>query len=366
MLGGDAEADDKENQSGAGKPVSVKPSSPVKSRTDNKPLFSEPPAPPPQQPLPEKPDVAKALADPMIQPLLQRSDTAKPRLSFNGSPTRGDHSQALLVLTRELRLAKDQIPSLEDRVKNLEQQLLLERTARESAEERALRLESNLRKDSAANSEDGERPDKDSNGDADLAKEPMSLTHANQNTSEPSLDLQTQLDRLHASMDNMKQQMEAYRQRAEIAEAERNEARQTLADMVEEKRRRNAEEAEAARRTSQQPKAAEAAADASTTVVTAPVNGHATAPHADDKSAVMALLRDAGVIPTEPVTHEQAAALHKLLKQDLLLRSGDKLASDQQWAQLSYHGLPHAAALSTVVLGLALMHYLNGWEKMQR
>ena len=120
-----------EDKSEKQEPVKPQRPSPTKMKADRA-QFPEPPAPPPQQPLPEKPDVAKALADPLIQPLLQRSDTAKPLLP-NMSPTRADHSQTLLILTHELRMAKDHIPSLEGRVKDLEQQLQEERNARESA-----------------------------------------------------------------------------------------------------------------------------------------------------------------------------------------------------------------------------------------
>lgn len=313
----------------------IKPS-PVKSKQDNK-HFSEPPAPPPQQPLPAKPDVAKASADPAIQPLLQRSHTARPSAFGNNSTNRADQSQALLVLTSELKLAKEQIPRLEDRVKNLEQALQAEKTLRETAEERADVLERLSRKDSGLLS----------NGEIHEPSD-AAITGPNSNTTDD--ELHSQLERLRATVDEMKQHMESYRRRAETAEAERDESRKTLAEMIEEKRNANTE--------------AERAAAAKHATITAShpslgpktLNGHLSSPSADGGVVLNALLEKAGINADQPLSKQQAANLQQLLNGEVL----------KDRSQLSYHGIPHACALSTVVVGLALMHYLNGWEKIQR
>ena len=326
------------------KPLS-KPS-PVKVKTDMKQQFSDPPAPPPKQPLPEKPDVAKALADPVFQPLLQRSDTARPFTLGNNSPTRADHSQALLILTQELKLAKDQVPSLEERVKNLEQQLLAEKTARETAEERANFIEQNSRKDSAQ--------------DKHVKDETMDEKDESPDVTNDADDLRDQLNRLRATMDDMKQQMEAYCHRAETAEAERDESRMTLAEMIEEKRKANVIEEQARAKTSPSSEKNEPIAPEDETTA----NGHAVGSTPDGGLAIKTLLEQAGVDTSQPLTERQATNLRRLLKQETLeLEPGDKGA---QWHQLSYHGIPHACAFSTVLVGLALMHYLNGWDKIQR
>ena len=223
MLGGKVESPVKDSKSSEGK--SSRPS-PIKSKSDLKAHFSEPPAPPPSAPLPEKPDVAKALADPIIQPILRRNDTTR-ATSANSSPTRTDHSSDILRLCEELKLAKGEISNQSERMKNLENELAQERSARESAEERAQRLEQGERKDSPRD------VDYNHHADADLIQKEVA-------TQGPP-DLQIQLDRLRTSMDEMKQQMEAYRRRADTAEAERDEAQQTLAEMVEQKRRENSE-----------------------------------------------------------------------------------------------------------------------------
>ncbi|GAB7353484.1 hypothetical protein MBLNU459_g3936t1 [Dothideomycetes sp. NU459] len=343
--------------------------SPIKSKSDMKAHFSEPPAPPPQQPLPEKPDVAKALADPVIQPLLMRSETARPILAPNGSPTRADHSQALLILTQELKLAKDQIPSLEDRVKNLEKQLELERSARETAEERAQELEWGVQRNSDSAQTQTDEKNETSRGTQSDGEddEPDTLP-----TEVEEPDLQAQLDRLHAAMDDMKQQMEAYRRRAETAESERDSVKQSLAEMIEQKRARNAAERKASRsrsrsrhsdRNSEFPKA----------VIHA--NGHVAEP-ADaiaGMSSLSSLLKQAGVEADKPLTAEQAVQLQRLLANEITVASSDSTPKDeadvttsQLKERFAHHGFPFTSGFVVVILGMALMRYLDGWEKLQR
>merc|ERR1712070_442128 len=91
-------------------------------------------------------------------------------------------------------------------------------------------------------------------------------------TSSP--DLQTQLDRLRASMDEMKQQMELYRQRAESAETERDEARQSLAEMIEQKRKENSEDSVS----SSPPAVASPKRPTSSPTKNSIINGHAVGP----------------------------------------------------------------------------------------
>ncbi|KAF4548491.1 VPS64-like protein [Elsinoe fawcettii] len=319
-------------------------SSPRKNRPDVN-QFPEPPAPPPSQPLPEKPDISKALNDPTLQPLLQRSDTAKPSM-FDSS----DHSNALFILTRELKAAKDQIPSLQDRVVLLEQQLEKERLARVNAEERAYQLEHGPRKDSA-----------EPNGaDIDLSSPPGTGPATDMNKAAFSMsDLQSQLDRLQTNMFDMKQQMEEYKRRAESAESQRDEVRQTLEEMIEEKRTamshntpsdtsRNLPDADPCEKSE--------------------VNGHTIRPFGHGKQSraipIAALLEQAGLgLKNEEgamITRQQAAKLQGVLRREGLVEEG------ADWEAVRYHGLPGAAALGTVVLGLVVMRWLNGWEAVKR
>lgn len=329
--------------------------------------FSEPPAPPPQQPLPEKPDVAKALADPAIHPLLMRSETARPVLAPNGSPTRADHSQALLILTQELKLAKDRIPSLEDRVKNLEKELKLERTARENAEERAQELEwGNHRDADSAQTQTDKTAETSQGTQSDDEEEEPKVAKSTSDTPE----LQVQLDRLHAAMDEMKQQMEAYHRRAESAETERDSARQSLAEMIEQKRAENAAEHNSG---PSRPRSRRSSHNSDWSKALAPANGHVIEFATVDVLSLSSLLRQAGVEADQPLTLEQAAELQRILAKELpTTKAGNTSLEDADASQsqlrerFAYHGIPLTSGFVVVVIGMALMRYLDGWEKLQR
>lgn len=318
--------------------------SPIKSKTDLKTHFSEPPAPPPSAPLPEKPDVARALADPLIQPLLRRSDTARPP-SASSSPTRTDHSSDILRLCEELKLAKGELSNQNERMKNLETELAHERTARESAEERAQHLEQ--RRDSPRDSFSG-----------DLA----AIEAKDMQTSSVSApDLQVQLDKLKNSMDEMKQQMEAYRKRAEHAEIERDEARQSLANMVEQKRRENAEANTV--RPNSRGKASPTTSSFSPVSKGWQPNGHAISPAPSSPTSDI-LLERAGVEGGAPITPEQARILTQFLSEQVLGQAGANGARDRDATK--YYGVPTASAVSILLVGCVIMRWINTWEKVDR
>lgn len=332
MLGGKVEPPARDSKSSSEK---SRPS-PTKAKVDVKSHFSEPPAPPPQVPLPEKPDVAQALADPLIRPLLRRDDGTLPQ-SASSSPTRTDHSSDILRLCEELKLAKGELSTQSERMKNLENELQEERRARESAEERAQGLH---RRDS---------PTKDSEHEA------HGLDRAVSPTSPP--DLQTQLDRLRVSMDEMKQQMELYRQRAESAENERDEARHSLAEMVEQKRKENSDGS-----VSSSPRpAASPKRPTSSSSKNPAINGHAVGP-APSTPTSNALLERAGVEEGQPITLEQAKAITQLLSREVL-QSERATEGDNAMA---YYGRPYGSAAAVVILGVLVMSWVNGWPKIDR
>ena len=318
--------------------------SPIKAKKDLKAHFSEPPAPPPQAPLPEKPDVARALADPLIQPLLRRSDTARPP-SASSSPTRSDHSGDILRLCEELKLAKGELSNQSERMRTLESQLAQERSARESAEERAQRLEHSDRKDSKESSPKQETAEID--GLVDRVAGPASD------------DTQGQLNRVMAQMDEMKQQIEQYRQRAESAETERDEACQSLAEMVAQKRKENADRKDirspSRSRRSPSKRAPQLDGKMSET------NGHAIAPQPQSPTG-LTLLEKAGLDVDQPITDEQAKMITQYLHTEVLKPS----AGGGGESALVYHGRPLASAVTVVILGMALMHWMNGWPKVER
>lgn len=341
MLGGKVESPTKESKQSSEK---SRPS-PTKSKTDLKAHFSEPPAPPPSAPLPEKPDVARALADPLIQPLLRRNDTARPSSETN-SPTRSDHSSDILRLCEELKLAKGELSNQNERMKSLEDQLAQEKTARESAEERAQRLEHGDRRDSPRDSFSSE------SGDAEITSKDVSF--------DAPPDLQMQLDRLRSSMDEMKQQMEAYRRRADTAEAERDEARHSLAEMVEQKRKDNAEitDVRSASKSRRSPTRRSPQLDKDKS--SAP-NGHAISPAPLSPTSDV-LLERAGVEDGQPITPEQAKMLTQFLTQEVLNPRG--VTSED--SSLLYHGRPIASAAAVLLVGVVIMTWMNGWPKIER
>lgn len=343
--GGKPESPTKDAKSSEGK--SSRPS-PIKSKTDLKAHFSEPPAPPPSAPLPEKPDVARALADPIIQPILRRNDTTR-ATSANSSPTRTDHSSDILRLCEELKLAKGEISNQSERMKSLENELAQERSARESAEERAQRLEQGERRDSPRDVDYKDHPDSDS------TKKDIAVPEAP--------DLQIQLDRLRTSMDEMKQQMEAYRRRADTAEAERDEVKQTLAEMVEQKRKENSE------RTDVRPSSAKSSRHSNKSSPrtidqksSEQPNGHAISPTAPLSPTSDILLERAGVEEGRPITPEQAKILTQFLTQEVLNPAGEGGGD----GALVYHGRPIASAAAVVLVGIVMMTWMNGWPRVER
>ena len=340
MLGGKVEPPAKDSKSNSEK---SRPS-PIKSKTDLKAHFSEPPAPPPSAPLPEKPDVARALADPMIQPLL-RNDTARSASEAN-SPTRPDHSSDILRLCEELKSAKGELSNQSVRMKSLESELAQEKTARESAEQRAQRFEQGERRDSPRDS---------------FASESMAMDPAKSGEGPP--DLQVQLDRLRTSMDEMKQQMESYRQRAESAETERDEVQQTLAEMVEQKRKDNASEDTTIRSPSRTRRSANKKTPQlkQSSSPSSEPNGHAISPAPPSPTSDV-LLERAGVEEGQPITAEQAKILTQFLTQEVL---NPKVAGGGD-SVLVYHGRPLASAAAVVLLGVVMMGWMNGWVKVER
>ncbi|EME38953.1 hypothetical protein DOTSEDRAFT_92224 [Dothistroma septosporum NZE10] len=331
--------------------------SPTKSKLDLRAHFSEPPAPPPQAPLPEKPDVARALADPVIQPLLRRSDTARPP-SASASPTRADHSSDILRLCEELKLAKGELSNQSERMRVLEDELAQERIARESAEERAQRLEQRERRDSPTN--EGHPSAENSPNSGSSSTSSSRNAGCGSNGSNP--DLQAQLDRLRSSMDEMKQTMESYRRRAESAEAERDEARQSLQEMIEQKRKDNASAAENAQSSSKstRPEKRSLHLDG-----VSESNGHTTVPEASNSPTSLSVLERAGVQEGQPITKEQARIITQYLSQELLGPQPSARAGQKNDA-LIYYGLPYGSFAAVVVLGYVAMTYINGWPKGER
>ncbi|MBE7181359.1 MAG: hypothetical protein INR71_09170, partial [Terriglobus roseus] len=347
------------------KPAANRPS-PIK---DLKARFSDPPAPPPQQPLPEKPDIARSGMDAIIQPFFRRSDTERPKLTSSmSSPNKsaagaGEGNQLqITALVDALNTAKKELEAHNTRLREVEEMLAQERQARESAEERAQRLENERKETSSVHQDLQPLRDVEMNGaipgpaDGD-ASETATLVGEEPGPSK----LQHRLEQVLGEMNEMKVQMEKYRARAEKAEEDSARDRATLSEMIEKVRRD--EEKRAAREKSRGRRGRSVSASASSPGhLDGALESHSSDPPASDhvgNGDIPELLRKAGLQNGRPVTPEQVKQLEEAVSQVLTAtarRRGDQLT----------HVGPYASILGVVFAGVALMAYLNSWQKGDR
>lgn len=315
------------------KPAHPKPRS---IRTDNLARFADPPAPPPQQPLPEKPDSAKStsLNSLSLSSLLKRTDTAKPG-SNGSSPTNGNQS-SMLQLVEALSQARKELESHSVRVKELEDMLKDERSARADAEERARQLEQTAAARPVTNVEEIPEPEEQPPSTAPASD---STPEAEKTATEVDNDLQKRLDDMVAEMQKMKTDMDKFQQRAETAEEDATKARESLAEMIHRLRQENDDEdaasagTEVATKSSDPHDAMSTVADADATVKKS-ANGHVRTPRL-------------------PAHLEQAVAT--------ALRQG-KNNNGESLAQSA----PYVSMLGVVLIGVGLMAYLNSWQKTDK
>lgn len=301
--------------------------------------FSEPPAPPPQQPLPEKPDVARRAAESPAAGL-RRSDTEKPlKDSPTSSPVSKESSQ-ILSLIEALSTTKKELEAQNSRVKELEELLRQERSARENTEERKQEAD-NL-------SSEPEAPEQLETAESDVPEveeitepiessttEPVEVAGA-KGLDDPVLDAQTQklqqqLDNMVTELAEMKHQVETFKQRAEKAEGETIEVRKSLAEMIETIRQEREQAA----------KAKESLADDAEIVteirgIGKPDEKETLATHQVDPPKIKEL-------------ETAVTTLTQQRKPNMLETSG-----------------PYASMVGVVLLGIGLMAYLNGWQKIER
>lgn len=319
---------------------------------DNKPRFTDPPAPPPQQPLPEKPDANRSHQDSPSP--LKRTNTEKPKGGSNISPIRANVEQNLQMssLLEALNQAKKEIDSQNSRMAYLEEMLQIEREARETAEGHAkkLELESAESKMNGSAHEGGDNtmdeafdlesealvtPIEEDNEDD--GKEMMSVELVEAATTK----LQEKLDSMIVEMREMRTHMEAYRQRAEIAESERDADRKTLAEMVLKIR-----------------------SDDETRRSISTERGRSPS----KLNQVMSSLTTKDTVPQEEADEEITRAVrssHKLggLQSPLAVALSRPPGPQDNTLQ---HSGPYASMLGVILLGIGIMSYMNGWQKVER
>ncbi|KAI9697480.1 MAG: hypothetical protein M1820_007815 [Bogoriella megaspora] len=338
-------------------------------RTDIKSHFSEPPAPPPQQPLPEKPNAVPSAPESVLQPFLKRSVTDVPRTPpSSSSPTRTENSLQVVQLVEALTTARKELDSQSVRLKDLEEMLAQERLARESAEERAQRLELETRKDSAdvistvEQSTDNEKGFSEDLEDA-IVGTPAGTAHVESSTSR----LHARIELMLAEMNEVKLQMERYKQRAELAEAESQKDRQSLEEMVERIRSENADQE----------------VDISSVTLNGSLASHKKTSTSEDippqkENGIIAMskpsgleylrgadiLRVAGVESGKPINTAQLAALEQAITS--ALGHGHVQATRNGKPDRLAQSAPYISMMTVVLLGFGMMSYLNSWQKMDR
>ncbi|KAJ5390071.1 uncharacterized protein N7496_001139 [Penicillium cataractarum] len=334
---------------------------PKMPRVDSFSRFSEPPAPPPQQPLPEKPDAPPRGGPDAFSPL-KRSDTDKPKSASTSSPVSRDSSQ-ILALLESLSTTKRELETQGTRIKELEDLLRQEKAARESAEEKVKKLEMNSLSetldavdvpaerdvDAALSHElpvdqehDGLEANVETNGSVPSSEAPVASDPEKAELSTEA-QLQRRLESVMQQMDEMSKQVASFKERAEKADNDNVELRKSLAEMIETIRKERAENASTAIKDS---KFHTQGHDSSKII-----SGHAGS--AED-GAVEPKAGDSSVECFEPVS--------KNVEMD-----GASTAI-AHWQRRHYleEASPYASMLGVVLLGVGLMAYLNGWQKMDK
>lgn len=329
---------------------------PKMPRVDSFSRFSDPPAPPPQQPLPEKPDAVPRNGVDAISPL-KRADTEKPKIGSANSPVSRESSQ-ILSLIEALSSAKRELESQGARVKELENLLLHERNARESAEEKAKSIEMYP----VANGEESESTitiapplevvpedaveqqsvlEKSLTSEASVAAAESAVEGIKKPEDVQTKQLQRRLDEVMKQMEEMRHQVATYKERAENAESETTETRKSLAEMIESLRRERTENGE--------------------------VVGSRTHPHLHESTQS----GETGSGPKETMmpykVKDAEVSCHALKSPQMKEVDGASAAftAQQQKNTLEQSG-PYASMLGVVLLGVGLMAYLNGWQRMDK
>ncbi|KAF3039100.1 hypothetical protein E8E11_002838 [Didymella keratinophila] len=318
--------------------------SPIKD-INLKARFSDPPAPPPQQPLPEKPNAASSL---------KRSDTERPKTA---SPVRSDAQMS--SLTEALSNAKKEIETHGHRLRDLESLLSEERRAREAAEERANRLETESIREPEHEREAEEKEREAGEAVIDEADDTGLENGSASPTADATARLQHRLEAMMLEMSEMKQQMERYRERAEAAESDRK----SLAEMIENIRNDNAKSSSGGSRR----RSRSGSNGARNTK--GGIDGSVDENEAEEGEIVIIKDRDvdevsAGTLSRRP-SHQNGHAANGEAKE--ISKPSNALSIQRHSnADLMYHGGPVGAIVTVVAIGVAVMAMLNQYPKAER
>ncbi|KEF58551.1 uncharacterized protein A1O9_06477 [Exophiala aquamarina CBS 119918] len=314
-------------------------------KVDHVNRFADPPAPPPQQPLPEKPDVSKSspASSSSFTNLLKRSETAKAPNS-NHSPNSTQSSQ-MLSLIEALSIAKKELDSQGARVKQLEDILKEERSAREDAEERARKLEQHVASRPATQVEEEQQPPVEETHNS-TSESQAEAAQEDEEMSAKERQLKENLDSVVADMQKLKTDVDQFRWRAEAAEADATKARASLAEMITKIREENEKS---------EPETAES-------VEREPSRGLDRAVWAVANEEEQLGMKTLTKWPSHANGQVRGPKLPKHLEQAVATVLKDRGANGDPLVQSA----PYVSMLGVVLIGVGLMAYLNSWQKAEK
>ena len=260
----------------------------------------------------------------------------------------------MLSLIEALSTAKKELDSQAAKVKQLEDMLREERSARENAEERARRLEQHnfARPISTVEDMSEQPPEKASAETTDLPKSWSEVNGSAESSSRSpestEHDLQQKLDTIVAEMTEMKKEMERYQKRAEVAETDASITRSSLAEMVTGLRIENVAGAVDAER----------ALDGVLASASVPDDGSSDAAESPSSSTTVSKRGSQAINGHVRAPSRLPEQLERALA--TVLRDGN--SNGEMLAQTA----PYASMLGVVLLGVGLMAYLNSWQKTEK
>ena len=314
-------------------------------KVDHVNRFADPPAPPPQQPLPEKPDSSKMspVNSNSFTNLLKRNDTTKPN-NVTHSPTNPQNSQ-MLSLIEALSIAKKELDSQGTRVKQLEDMLKEERSAREDAEERARKLEQHVSARPVLQVEEEQQEVPHAEPKVSTLENVQEVSIEHDELSSKERQLKENLENVVAEMQKLKVDMDQFQRRAEVAEADATKARASLAEMIDKIREEN-EKAEAGGAQSDEREFAHEIGKA--------VKASAT----EEDREIKPLTK----WPPHANGHLRAPKLPENLERAVATVLKDRNGNVDSFAQSA----PYVSMLGVVLIGVGLMAYLNSWQKGEK
>lgn len=293
--------------------------------------------------------------------------------------------QHLFSLVSQLRDARLELEAKSAKMRELEELLRKERTAREMAEDRAAQLElaslslrkqerqlkENLNRTRA--SEDSIDLDDDQADDISIAgsedtvlgldldfneKRNLVRDEATVAAAEAAAQLQKKVEEMMAELEQAKEEIESYRQRVRTAEEDGEKSRKSLAEMVatlraDEERRRKSAKSHGIQ-TDSAPRPVLAHFGVQTIVDIEPVTP-ATVIETGGEGAINA---NGSIMKLANGSHKKLSVME--------LPGNTKLMKQAHSRSMSSQSAPYVSIVSVVIIGVGIMAVLNSWQKGER